>query len=173
MAFSLLNRFRRKADPRDALRPLYLALIAEARMPHWYLAGAVPDTNDGRFSMLSLAVSLGLLRLEVLGDDANATTALLTELFVEDMEGQIREMGLGDVVIGKHVGQMMSALGGQLGAYRVALAGGGDLAAALQRNLYGGDPDATALAHSEAAVRATVTRLAGRTLDQMLAGDLG
>jgi cytochrome b pre-mRNA-processing protein 3 len=173
MAFALLNRLRRRPDPRDVLRPLYLALIAAARQPHWYLAGKVPDTNDGRFSMLSLLMSLGLLRLEKLGDGANAQAALLTELFVEDMEGQIREMGIGDVVIGKHVGKMMSALGGQLGAYRAALMPGGDLAAALGRNLYAGtEPDPAALAHSATEVKALTTRLDTATLAALMAGDV-
>lgn len=174
MAFSLLNRFRSQPDPRDALRPLYLALIAAAREPHWYLDGQVPDTNDGRFSMLTLMVSLALLRLEALGEDANAQTALLTELFVEDMEGQIREMGIGDVVVGKYIGKMMSVLGGQLGAYRDALAQDGDLALALTRNLYAGvDFDASALSHSEASVRARAAGLERRSLAHLIAGDIG
>lgn len=174
MAFSLLNRFRRRADPRDALRPLYLSLITAAREPHWYLDGEVPDTNEGRFGMVSLMVSLALLRLEAMGDDANSQTAFLTELFVEDMEGQIREMGIGDVVVGKHIGKMMSLLGGQLGAYREALAPGGDLAAALLRNLYAaGEPSETALAHSVSATKDRVARFAGHDLTALMAGDIG
>jgi cytochrome b pre-mRNA-processing protein 3 len=50
--------------------------------------------------------------------------ALLTELFVEDMDGQLRESGVGDVVVGKHIGKLMAVLGGRLGALRAALAAG-------------------------------------------------
>ena len=45
----------------------------------------------------------------------------LTELFVDDMDGQLRQEGVGDVVVGKHIGKLMSVLGGRLGAYRSAL----------------------------------------------------
>ena len=50
-----------------------------------------------------------------------AESALLAELFVEDMDGQLREFGVNDVVVGKRIGKLMSVLGGRLGAYRGAL----------------------------------------------------
>ena len=49
------------------------------------------------------------------------SSALLTELFVEDMDGQLREFGVNDVVVGKRMGKLMSVMGGRLGAYRPAL----------------------------------------------------
>lgn len=129
--------------------PLYEAIVAQARAPHWYEAGAVPDSIDGRFDMVATILALVLLRLE--GDPAGAApSASLTERFVEDMDGQLREIGIGDVVVGKHIGKMMGMLGGRLGAYRDALADGdlGDLDAVLIRNLYrGAGPDAAALRH--------------------------
>jgi cytochrome b pre-mRNA-processing protein 3 len=62
---------------------------------------------------------------------------LLTELFVDDMDAQLREAGVGDPAVGKHIGKLVSALGGRLGAYREALAAEGNelLAAAVQRNV--------------------------------------
>lgn len=159
MAFGFLNKFIGRDEPRDAWRPLYAATVSEARLPHWYVEGAVPDTIDGRFDMVTLILSLVLLRLEVLGEDAGPGMAMITEVLVEDMEGQVREIGFGDLVVGKHVGQMMGALGGRLGAYRDGL-NGGDLAGALVRNLYRGEaPKAEALAHGEAQVRAVAARL--------------
>ncbi len=94
------------------------------------------DTLTGRFDMVTAVVSLVLLRLErdpVLAPEG----ALLTELFVEDMDGQLRESGVGDVGLGKQVGQLMSVLGGRLGALRDALAvpGEAELEAALARNV--------------------------------------
>ena len=126
--------------------PLYEAIVAQARTPHWYEAGAVPDSIDGRFDMVATILSLVLLRLE--GDPAAAApSASLTERFVDDMDGQLREIGIGDVVVGKHIGKMMGMLGGRLGAYRNALAGG-DLEAVLIRNLYrGAAPETGALHH--------------------------
>jgi cytochrome b pre-mRNA-processing protein 3 len=122
---------------RDALQPLYQAVIAAARRPIWYRDGGVPDTKDGRFDMVAAILSLVLLRLEREGEAGRAPAARLTELFVEDMDGQLREDGVGDVVVGKHVGRMMGALGGRLGAFREAAASG-DYRTAIARNVYRG-----------------------------------
>jgi cytochrome b pre-mRNA-processing protein 3 len=173
MAFGFLNKIFGGEEPRDAWRPLYAATVAEARLPHWYVEGAVPDTIDGRFDMVTLVLSLVLLRLEVLGEDAGPGMALLTEVLVEDMEGQVREIGFGDLVVGKHVGVMMGALGGRLGAYREGL-NGGDLAGALRRNLYRGEAVSDeALSHTQGSVQALVQRLTILDLATLKAGHLG
>ena len=52
------------------------------------------------------------------------------------MDGQLREFGVGDVIVGKHMGKLMGAMGGRLDAYRAGLAG--DRAAldeAVRRNV--------------------------------------
>ena len=85
---------------RDALVPLYTRVVLEARRPDWYLAGQVPDTLDGRFDMVAAVLSLVLLRLEEEGESGRAPSAWLTEIFVEDMDGQLRERGIGDIVVG-------------------------------------------------------------------------
>ena len=169
---SFLHRLFGRTDPREALQPLYQAVVAEARQPHWYLDGAVPDTIDGRFDMLVAVLAQALVRLEQLG--AAQESVWLTELFVDDMDGQLRQEGIGDVVVGKHVGRMMSALGGRISAYRAALSQGGDLDEALRRNLYRGqETDATAVAHVENALRGRWARLSHLGLDALLKGDLG
>lgn len=169
---SFLHRLFGRTDPREALQPLYQAIVAEARQPHWYLDGAVPDTIDGRFDMLVAVLAQALVRLEQLG--AAQESVWLTELFVDDMDGQLRQEGIGDVVVGKHVGRMMSALGGRISAYRAALSQGGDLTEALRRNLYRGqEADATAVAHVENALRGRWARLSHLGLDSLLKGDLG
>ena len=175
MAFAFLNKFfgEAAADPRDAWKPLYAACIAEGRKPHWYLQGQVPDSIDGRFDMLTLIVSVALIRLEQLGDEGPQATAFITELLVEDMEGQVREIGFGDLVVGKHVGLMMGAFGGRLGAYRDALRGGENLAEAITRNLYRGEPVAAdALAHVVKEVAALHEAQASLSLEAMRAGQV-
>lgn len=136
--------FNRAPDPREALRPAYAAVVAAARDPDWY-RGGVPDTMDGRFAMVSTLLATLLLRLEVDEDAVRAPSALLAELFVEDMDAQMRLIGVGDVVVGKQIGQMMALLGGRLGALREA---GGDrlaLRAVLVRNVFGdSDPGSVA-----------------------------
>jgi cytochrome b pre-mRNA-processing protein 3 len=173
MAFAFLNKIFGSPDDRDAWRPLYAAIVAQARQPHWYQAGNVADTIDGRFGMVTLVTSLVLLRLEELGEAASHPMARLTEVLVEDMEGQVREIGFGDLVVGKQVGQMMGALGGRIGAYRLALADGGDLKAALQRNLYGADiPTEDAISHVAERAMALVHSLSNQTLEEFRRGQI-
>lgn len=135
---SFLSKFLNRSDPREAMLPLYNAVVAEARRVHWYSAGGVPDTREGRFEMVAALLSLTLLRLE---RDAAQTqnSVFLTELFVEDMDGQLRQFGIGDMIVGKHIGKLMSALGGRIGAYRAALDGSDGWDAVVVRNIWGGE----------------------------------
>jgi cytochrome b pre-mRNA-processing protein 3 len=139
--------FRRTPDPREALLPLWHAVVGRARDAHWFVDGAVPDTLDGRFDMVALVLALVLLRIEE-DPDHGRDGVLLTEVFVADMDGQMRQIGFGDMIVGKQIGQIMSALGGRIGAYRAGADDAGAMAAALVRNLYRGEaPAPDALAH--------------------------
>lgn len=156
-----------------ALVPLYNAVVGQARLPHWYVEGQVPDTLDGRFDMVSTILSLVLLRLEALGEPAREPSARLTELFVTDMDGQLRQHGIGDLVVGKHVGRMMSQVGGRLTAYREGLTDGGDMAGAIARNVHrGAGVTDAARAHVEAGLRAFAAGLGTRDLAALMAGDI-
>ena len=115
---------------------LYQRIVSAARHPHWYVAGGVPDTIDGRFDMIAALLALVMLRLEADGGPSRSAVAALAECFVDDMEGSLRQIGIGDLVVGKHVGRMMSALGGRLGAFRDALGEGDDLTAPILRNIF-------------------------------------
>ena len=176
MDLSWLDTIRKRVlgqEPDTLAAALYDSVIARARLPHWYEAGGVPDTLDGRFDMVAAILSLVLLRLEDAPEpDAASASVRLTERFVTDMDGQLRESGIGDIGVGKHIGKMMAMLGGRLGAYRDALAAG-DLESALRRNLYRGvEPDAAMLTHSEAALLALRDALAATPTDALIAGDL-
>lgn len=172
---SLLTRlFRPRRDPRAALRPLWHRVVELAREREWYADCGVADTVEGRFDMITLVLSITLLRMErepVLAEE----TALLTELFVEDMDGQLRQQGVGDHVVGKHVGKLMSTLGGRLGAYRSALAhdgeaGAPELAAVIRRNVGLAQPDrAEAVA---ARTRTLFTRLERTPAEALRAGEI-
>ncbi|HEX7871500.1 MAG TPA: ubiquinol-cytochrome C chaperone family protein [Sphingobium sp.] len=156
----------------NELSSLYAAIVAEARQPHWYREGGVPDTLDGRFDMVAAVLSFVLLRMETL--DAAQDSARLAEIFVDDMDGQLRQIGIGDLVVGKHIGRMMSALGGRLGAYRDALAGGTSLEDALERNLWRGEaPGPDAIAHVAAALRRFASRLDTLTVAELRAARIG
>jgi cytochrome b pre-mRNA-processing protein 3 len=146
---SLLKRLFGNAepDPKLNLVPLYNQIVAKARLPHWYIEGQVPDSIDGRFDMIAAILSLVLLRLE--DDKASAQDmAYLTEVFVDDMDGQLREVGIGDMIVGKHIGRIMGAVGGRLGAFREALAEPTKFDDVLLRNVYrSAAADPAALAH--------------------------
>ena len=101
-----------------------------------------------------------------------AAATHLSEAFVDDMDPQLREIGIGDLLVGKHVGRMMGMLGGRLGAYRDGLAEG-DIKPALVRNLYRGEaPEPAALAHVERELVALRTALDGFAFQQLIAGEL-
>jgi cytochrome b pre-mRNA-processing protein 3 len=152
---ALLDRIFGGGKPRAALEPLYRALVAEARDPFWYRAGGVPDTIDGRFDMVSSVLALVLLRLERDGQATRDETVLLTEQFIDDMDGTVRQIGIGDQLVGKHVGKMMGALGGRLDAFRKSAGDPDAFAAAVRRNIFREDPP------SEDAVKLVAERLAG------------
>lgn len=173
MALEALRHWLGRSSGRETVRPLYAAIIEEARRPHWYLEARVEDSIDGRFDMINAVLAMVLIRMESLGVDAQAPSSLLAELFVEDMDGQLREIGLGDIVVGKHIGKMMGALGGRLGAYRMGLATG-TMGDALLRNLYRGvDPGPEALSHAEHGLTSLKQRLDGQSLQALLQGRLG
>ncbi len=127
--------FSRKPDPREELRPLWQSVVAIARQPHWYAEGGVEDSVTGRFDMVTMAISVVLDRMTH-SPELDARTALLTELFVEDMDSQLREFGVNDVVVGKRMGRLMSTLGGRLGAVRDAVPQGNDaMSLVVSRNV--------------------------------------
>ena len=129
------NLLGRGQDDRDTVRELWHRTVAIAREKEWYRDCGVADTLAGRFDMITLVLSLVMLRMER-EDALIGPSARLTELFVEDMDGQLREQGVGDVVVGKHIGKLMATLGGRLGGYRDGLASGEEaLAEAVRRNV--------------------------------------
>ena len=170
MFSSLRKLFSSEPDPRETRRPLGNAVVATARAPHWYSQGTVPDTLDGRFDMISLVLALVLHRID--DEPAQGLAGVqLTELFVGDMDGQMRQIGFGDMVVGKQVGRMMSALGGRLGAYRSA-DGSAELRAALVRNLWrGAEPDEAGLTHVMAEVASLRGQLAATPVSDLIVAD--
>ncbi|WP_299196646.1 ubiquinol-cytochrome C chaperone family protein [uncultured Erythrobacter sp.] len=106
-------------DPREAMRPLWHRVVELARAPSYYAEGKVADTVAGRFDLITAILCVVIVRVEA--SNMRGESALLAELFVEDMDAQLREFGINDVVVGKRIGKLMSVLGGRLGAYRGAL----------------------------------------------------
>ena len=129
----LLDRLFRSSPATPPRLALWHAIVGEARDARWYRELGVADTVEGRFDMITLALAVVLLRIEREGDGASSIA--LTELFIEDMDSQLRQSGVGDLMVGKHVGKLMATLGGRIGALRDALpVGGTSLAEAVGRN---------------------------------------
>ena len=166
---SLLARlFTSRPDPREALRPLWHRTVELSRSPELYRDAGVADTVAGRFDMIAAVLALVMLRLESAA--LAQETVWLTELFVADMDAQLRETGVGDVVVGKHMGKLMGALGGRIGALREALAGeeAAALEAALERNVTMADRHGTEALASR--LRAFADKLALLDSEEVLAG---
>lgn len=163
----LARLFGTEKDPREEIRPLWHAVVAEARQKHWYAARGVADTLEGRFDMLTAIMALAILRME--GSEAlTRDTAYLTEFFVEDMDSQLRESGMGDPTLGKYIGRLVSAMGGRIGAFRTALAGESSLQDAVERNMTLNEgADGAALAQG---LQKLADRFAGISDDHFRAG---
>jgi cytochrome b pre-mRNA-processing protein 3 len=121
--------------------------------------------------MVATLVALMLLRLEAEGEGAKAESVLLTEIFIDDMDGTLRQLGIGDFVVGKHVGRLVSALGGRLGAFREALRGDASLEPAVKRNVFRDAPAGEEqVAFVASRLKAYHDRLAATPLELLLDG---
>ena len=139
--------FRRLTAEDAAGAALFDVVTARSRQPHWYVEGSVPDTLDGRFAVLSTVAALVLNRLEQFGDSGTATSVALTERFIEVMESEHRELGLGDPTLGKKVRKLVGSLARRTELWRGAI-GGGDWDGAARSSLYKAEIPPEALRHS-------------------------
>jgi cytochrome b pre-mRNA-processing protein 3 len=127
---------------------LFDSLTAEARRVGWYVEGQVPDTIDGRFRVLATLTALAIIRLEAAGEEGLSGSVALTERFIEVMESEHRELGLGDPTLGRKVQKLVGSLAGRVELWRAATAGERDWSEAAERSLYKEGVDVTALDHS-------------------------
>ena len=124
----------KSADPCEAL---YNTLASAARAEKFYLQWRVPDTMEGRFDMLVLHMYLALNRLRDFGEASEPLRQALTDRFFAAMDSALREVGVGDLSVGKKVRKMAEAFFGRIQAYEAAgKQGEGALAQALARNVY-------------------------------------
>ena len=126
---------------------LYLAIVGQARRSQFYSALGVPDTLDGRFEMIVLHAFIVLNRLRKIGEEGRQVAQSLFDTMFADMDRNLREMGVGDLSVGKKVKHMAQRFYGSVFVYERGLETAGDsqLQASLKRNLFGlsGPPDAS------------------------------
>jgi cytochrome b pre-mRNA-processing protein 3 len=149
---------------------LFDAVTAAARKPHWYIEGAVPDTLNGRFAMLAALMAIALVRLERDGKAGNAVSVALTERFIEVMESEHRELGVGDPTLGKTVRKLVGMLARRTESWRSAIAGSADWIEATRTSLYKDNVAADALRHSAAELERWSARLGATTLADLEQG---
>ncbi len=169
---SILSKLFARKNHNEVMKPLYDAIVSEGRRSNWYETGKVPDSVDGRFDMILVIFCLVLIRLEA-DKTTQRQSAWLTELFVTDMDGQLRQIGIGDMIVGKHIGKMMEALGGRLGAYRKGLNESADFSEALIKNLFRGEhPGDAPLSFCDRELKQFYQNLKNTDSIQIVAGEI-
>jgi cytochrome b pre-mRNA-processing protein 3 len=153
----------RQPSRRRLAEHLYRAVVEQARRPVWYRELGVPDTPEGRFEMIALHVALVLRRLRREGVRGRALGQQLFDAMFVDLDGGLRELGVGDLSVGTYVKRLAGNFYARLAALDESLAGSGDPAAA------GGSEEARSLHpmlranvyHDAAPSEAQVAALAG------------
>jgi cytochrome b pre-mRNA-processing protein 3 len=129
--------FKQRINRKRQARALYESCVGQARLPVFYQELGVPDTVDGRFEMVALHCFMTISRLNKAGD-ARLGQALFDVFFV-NMDRSLREMGVGDLGVPKHMKRMMQGFNGRRLNYEKALEthDGIALKDVLKRNVYG------------------------------------
>ncbi|MDH3228456.1 MAG: hypothetical protein OEN55_01565 [Alphaproteobacteria bacterium] len=155
----------------SGVRRLYGAIVDHARSDVFYRNLGVPDTATGRYAMVALHAFLVMDRLGRAVGQGELSQALFDAMFA-DLDRNLREMGVGDLSVGKRV----KALAGHFYAMSAACRDGlnrGDtvLCGALRDYIYGGQaPPPAVLTTMAAYLRACVADLEPRAEDEISRG---
>ena len=171
----MLKRLFSRSRFDDATHDLYDTIVAQARQPLLYTDLAIPDTLDGRFDLVVLHALLVMRRLRRGGEAGAATAQKVFDIMFADFDRTLREIGVGDLKVGKRIKQMAQAFYGRAQSYGEALDQGNDamLADALRRNLYGtASPPDAAVAGAAAYVLAQQAHLDSLADADLVAGRL-
>jgi cytochrome b pre-mRNA-processing protein 3 len=169
----ILRRFRASSHA-CSIRDFYGMIVAQARMPAFYGGYGVPDTVEGRFDLIVLHLVLMLARLERDDGAPRSFGQKLFDEFCRDLDDNLREMGIGDLAVPKHMRRFAEAFYGRQAAYLAAFAAANEreLEKALTRNIFQGadiDEGAVRLARY---VRATLRQLEAQDERALLRGEI-
>lgn len=161
---------------RQVADQLYAALVDQARRPAFFETLGVPDTPAGRFEVIGLHAALLLRRLKAEGEAGKALGQELFDLMFADLDVNLRELGIGDLSVGKHVKRLAQNFYARIAVLDAGL-GQPDLqavAAMLRSNVYQGgdapgDEQVAALARYLAALQVALAEQPGTAL---LAGEV-
>jgi cytochrome b pre-mRNA-processing protein 3 len=132
---------------------LFATVTARARERHWYVEGNVPDTLDGRFRMLATLAALVMVRLEQADEQGEVASVALTERFIQVMESEHRELGLGDPALGRTVRKLVGSLAQRVELWRSAVESPANWRAAVKDSVYKDAVTANALDHTASTLR--------------------
>ena len=167
----VLQRLFRPRAARQTGATLYEAVTRQARQAALYTSLGVPDTVEGRFELYNLHVVLLLHRLKGLDGQAGEVSQALFDAYVLSLDDALREMGVGDLSVGKKMRKLGEAFYGRAKSYDSALCADGDeLQALVGRTLFADAPDGD-LAAMVGYIRRTKASLAAQPLEAVLAGD--
>jgi cytochrome b pre-mRNA-processing protein 3 len=140
----MFDRLFRKDPMKAPARKVYLALLEASRRPFLFGARGAPDTVDGRFDMIVLHALLVFRRMRPLGESGKHFNQLVFDILFDDMDAGLREMGTGDLSVGKRIKEMGEAFYGRASAYDPVLDSADEegLAVIIERNLFASDEDA-------------------------------
>jgi cytochrome b pre-mRNA-processing protein 3 len=168
----VLSRF---SSPRRIAAELYSEVVATARMPVFYADLGVPDTIEGRYEMIVLHVVLLLRRMRQPGAKQKRLAQALVDFMAADLDRSIRELGVGDMSVGKFMKRLGEGLFGRAAAYDKAL-DDRDIPAlevAVLRNIFDGyDPGERILAMIAHYVQAQYDHLASQPIEPIAAGHI-
>jgi cytochrome b pre-mRNA-processing protein 3 len=125
-----------KKDPSRAVaEALFAAAAEQARRPQFYEDFGVADSVEGRFELLVLHIWMVLRRLKSL--NAERLSRLVVDTFISHLDDSLREMGVGDLSVGRKMRTYAEGFYGRVGAYQAAAKTPQNLLSALARNVYG------------------------------------
>ena len=163
--------FRRQPF-RDAADRAYGAIVGQARLPEFFTALGVPDTLDGRFELICLHAFLYLHRLKSERPRTKALAQTFFDTMFGDLDRTLRELGTGDLRVGREVKRMAQGFYGRIRAYQYGImADDAVLGAALARNLFGTvAASSTTLETMTLYVRGAAEALRGQGVAELLTG---
>ncbi len=126
---TVFQRLFRVRPARVAGQALYASAARQSRQPAFYRSLGVADSGEGRFELLSLHVALLVLRLRGCGEAAAETSQHLFDAFVSALDDALREMGVGDLVVGKRMRKLGEVFYGRVRAFDEAMGEAPDRAA--------------------------------------------
>jgi cytochrome b pre-mRNA-processing protein 3 len=118
---SLVGRLLAPRPAKLAGQALFERAAARARSPALYREGGVPDTVEGRFECYALHVDLVLHRLKRQGPEAGEVGQAMFDKFLDNLDEGLREMGVGDLSVGKKMRKLGEAIYGRMKGYDAAL----------------------------------------------------